>query len=85
MRKSNQPLEYPSAGSVFKRPEGGYASLMIKNSNLMGEHVGDAEVSTKHAGFVVNKKDAKTLHIIVKHFTISTINYLYRHHIYFII
>lgn len=59
LRKSNQPLEYSSAGSIFKRPEGGYASLMIKNSNLMGEHVGDAEVSTKHAGFVVNKKDAK--------------------------
>ena len=59
LRKSNQPLEYPSAGSVFKRPEGGYASLMIKDSNLMGEHVGDAEVSTKHAGFIVNKGDAK--------------------------
>lgn len=58
IRKNNQPLEYPSAGSVFKRPEGGYASLMIKNSNLMGEHVGDAEVSTKHAGFIVNKKNA---------------------------
>lgn len=58
-RKKNQPLEYPSAGSVFKRPEGGYASLMIKNSNLMGEHVGDAEVSTLHAGFIINKGKAK--------------------------
>ena len=59
LRKNNQPLEYPSAGSVFKRPEGGYASLMIKDSNLMGEHVGDAEVSTKHAGFIINKGEAK--------------------------
>ena len=59
IRKNNQPLEYPSAGSVFKRPEGGYASLMIKDSNLMGEHVGDAEISIKHAGFIVNKGDAK--------------------------
>lgn len=58
-RKKNQPLEYPSAGSIFKRPEGGYASLMIKNSNLMGEHFGDAEVSTLHAGFIINKGNAK--------------------------
>lgn len=58
-RKKNQPLEYPSAGSTFKRPEGGYASLMIKNSNLMGEHIGDAEVSTLHAGFIINKGNAK--------------------------
>lgn len=62
-RKKNQPLEYPSAGSVFKRPEGGYASLMIKNSNLMGEHIGDAEVSTLHAGFIVNKGSAKAMDV----------------------
>ena len=59
LRQKNQPLDYPSAGSVFKRPEGGYASLMIKNSNLMGEKIGDAEVSTLHAGFIVNKGKAK--------------------------
>ena len=59
LRQKNQPLDYPSAGSVFKRPEGGYASLMIKNSNLMGERIGDAEVSTLHAGFIVNKGKAK--------------------------
>ena len=58
-RQKKQPLEYPSAGSVFKRPEGGYASLMIKNSNLTGEHIGDAEVSEKHAGFIINKGNAK--------------------------
>lgn len=59
LREKNQPLDYPSAGSVFKRPEGGYASLMIKNSNLMGERIGDAEVSTLHAGFIVNRGKAK--------------------------
>ena len=50
MRASKQPLDYPSAGSVFKRPEGHYASLLIKDSNLAGESVGDAEVSALHTG-----------------------------------
>lgn len=50
LRRNKQPLEWPSAGSTFKRPEGKYAALLIKDSNLMGESVGDAEVSTKHAG-----------------------------------
>ncbi len=49
----------PSAGSFFKRPEGKYAAILIKDSNLTGECVGDAEVSTKHAGFIVNKGEAK--------------------------
>ena len=59
LRKSKQPLEWPSAGSTFKRPEGKYAALLIKDSNLMGECVGDAEISTKHAGFIINKGNAK--------------------------
>ena len=59
LRIKKQPLEWPSAGSVFKRPEGKYASLLIKDCNLMGESVGDAEVSTKHAGFIINKGEAK--------------------------
>ncbi len=59
LRRKKQPLEYPSAGSVFKRPEGKYASLLIKDSNLMGERIGDAEVSTLHAGFIVNRGHAK--------------------------
>lgn len=59
LRKSKQPLEWASAGSTFKRPEGKYAALLIKDSNLMGECVGDAEVSTKHAGFIINKGNAK--------------------------
>lgn len=59
LRRNKQPLEWPSAGSTFKRPEGKYAALLIKDSNLMGESVGDAEVSTKHAGFIINRGNAK--------------------------
>ena len=59
LRRKKQPLDYPSAGSVFKRPEGKYSSLLIKDSNLMGERIGDAEVSTLHAGFIVNIGNAK--------------------------
>lgn len=58
LRKNKQPLEFPSAGSTFKRPEGKYAALLIKDSNLVGESIGDAEVSSKHAGFIINKGNA---------------------------
>ena len=54
-RKSKQPLEYPSAGSTFKRPEGYFAAALIEECGLKGVHVGDACVSEKHSGFVVNK------------------------------
>ncbi|HWL11754.1 MAG TPA: UDP-N-acetylmuramate dehydrogenase [Ureibacillus sp.] len=57
-RESKQPLEYPSAGSVFKRPPGYFAGKLIQDSGLQGKGVGGAEVSTKHAGFIVNKGDA---------------------------
>lgn len=57
-RRSKQPLEFPSAGSTFKRPEGSYASLLIEQCGLKGVHVGDAEVSTKHSGFIINKGNA---------------------------
>lgn len=57
-RRSKQPLEYPSAGSTFKRPDGSYASLLIEQCGLKGVHVGDAEVSTKHSGFIINKGNA---------------------------
>ncbi|MCM1023497.1 MAG: UDP-N-acetylmuramate dehydrogenase [Prevotella sp.] len=57
-RKSKQPLEYPSAGSTFKRPEGSYASLLIEQCGLKGVRVGGAEVSAKHSGFIVNKGNA---------------------------
>ena len=57
-RKNSQPLEYPSAGSTFKRPPEGYAAAHIDECGLKGTAVGDAEVSTKHAGFVINKGNA---------------------------
>ncbi len=65
-RKAKQPLNYPSAGSVFKRPEGSYASKLIDEAGLKGDCVGGACVSEKHAGFIVNKggataKDVKEL------------------------
>ncbi len=53
-RKTKQPLEYPSAGSTFKRPEGSYASLLVDQCGLKGKSVGGAQVSEKHAGFVIN-------------------------------
>lgn len=53
-RKSKQPLEFPSAGSTFKRPEGYFAGALIEECNLKGAAVGGAQVSTKHAGFVIN-------------------------------
>ncbi len=57
-RKDKQPLEYPSAGSTFKRPEGHFAGKLIGDAGLGGFAVGDAEVSTKHNGFVINKGNA---------------------------
>lgn len=53
-RKSKQPLNMPSAGSTFKRPEGYFAGKLIQDAHLQGERVGGAEVSRKHAGFIVN-------------------------------
>ena len=57
-RESKQPLEYPSAGSVFKRPPGNFAGKLIQDSGLQGKGFGGAEVSMKHAGFIVNKNNA---------------------------
>lgn len=57
-RKDKQPLEYPSAGSVFKRPEGYYASKLIEDAGLKGLSVGGAMVSKKHSGFVINTGSA---------------------------
>ena len=53
-RRASQPIEMPSAGSTFKRPEGYFAGTLIEQCGLKGKHVGGAEVSRKHAGFVVN-------------------------------
>ncbi|MBB4826920.1 UDP-N-acetylmuramate dehydrogenase [Sporosarcina luteola] len=71
-RESKQPLEYPSAGSVFKRPPGYFAGKLIQDSGLQGKGVGGAEVSTKHAGFIINKDNAtatdyiKTIEMVKK-------------------
>lgn len=53
-RKDKQPFEYPSAGSVFKRPEGNFAGTLIEQCGLKGKAVGGAQVSRKHAGFIIN-------------------------------
>ena len=57
-RRDKQPLEYPSAGSFFKRPTGYFAGARVEQTGLKGFRVGDAQVSEKHAGFVVNRGNA---------------------------
>ena len=57
-RVSRQPLEYPSAGSTFKRPEGFFAGKLVMDAGLAGFSVGGAQVSEKHCGFVINKGNA---------------------------
>jgi UDP-N-acetylmuramate dehydrogenase len=57
-RKLKQPLEFPSAGSVFKRPEGYFAGALIEKNGFKGVRVGGAQVSVKHAGFIINYENA---------------------------
>ncbi|KZK07064.1 UDP-N-acetylmuramate dehydrogenase [Lactococcus cremoris] len=57
LRESKQPLEYPSCGSVFKRPVGHFAGQLIQEAKLQGQRIGGVEVSKKHAGFMVNVAD----------------------------
>ena len=63
-RVSKQPLEYPSAGSTFKRPEGYFAGKLIQDAGLRGFQVGGAQVSEKHCGFVINKDHATATDIL---------------------
>lgn len=63
-RVSKQPLEYPSAGSTFKRPEGYFAGKLIMDAGLRGYQVGDAQVSEKHCGFVINKGNATAADVL---------------------
>ena len=57
-RREKQPLDYPSSGSTFKRPETGYASQLIEEAGLKGTRIGGAEVSQKHSGFIINANNA---------------------------
>lgn len=68
-RKEKQPLEFPSAGSTFKRPEGYFAGAIIEDCNLKGYTIGGAQVSEKHAGFVINRGGATSADILnlIKH------------------
>ena len=63
-RVTKQPLEYPSAGSTFKRPEGYFAGKLIEDAGLRGYRVGDAQVSEKHCGFVVNRGKATCAEVL---------------------
>ncbi len=63
-RKAGQPLEYPSAGSVFKRPAGNFAGTLIEQCGLKGLTVGGAQVSEKHAGFIINRGGATAADIL---------------------
>lgn len=63
-RKSKQPLEFPSAGSTFKRPDGAYAAALIEECGLKGHQIGFAQVSEKHSGFIVNKGGASAADVL---------------------
>lgn len=63
-RRDKQPLEYPSAGSIFKRPENNFAGALIEKCGLKGFHIGGACVSEKHAGFIINTGNATTFDIL---------------------
>ena len=63
-RKEKQPIEYPSAGSTFKRGDGFITAMLIDQCGLKGYQIGGAEVSTKHAGFIINKENATTKDIL---------------------
>ncbi len=63
-RKSKQPLEYPNAGSIFKRPEGHFTGALIEKCGLKGASCGGAAVSEKHSGFIINKGGAKAQDVI---------------------
>ncbi|MGI6037833.1 MAG: UDP-N-acetylmuramate dehydrogenase [Limnochordia bacterium] len=69
LRKAKQPLDWPSAGSTFKRPPDNYAGALIEKAGLKGARIGDAQVSNRHAGFIINKGHATAQDVIqlIKH------------------
>ncbi len=72
-RVAKQPLEYPSAGSTFKRPEGYFAGKLIMDAGLRGFSVGDAQVSEKHCGFVINRGNATAADVMALVSQVQTI------------
>lgn len=64
-RRAKQPLEYPSAGSTFKRPEGHFAGALIEQCGLKGASIGGAQVSEKHAGFIINTGNASSSDLLM--------------------
>lgn len=77
-RREKQPLEYPSAGSTFKRPEGFFAAKLIEDSGLKGASIGGAQVSEKHSGFIINKGNATAKDILdLIHFVQKTVKSKY--------
>ena len=64
-RNAKQPVQYPSAGSTFKRPEGFFAGKLIEDAGLKGVSVGGAQVSTLHSGFIINKGGATATDILL--------------------
>ena len=63
-RAEKQPLQYPSAGSTFKRPQGYFAGKLIMDAGLSGYRIGGAQVSEKHCGFVINRQDATAAEVL---------------------
>ena len=63
-RREKQPLNYPSSGSVFKRPKGNFAGKLIQDCGLMGTKIGGAQVSNKHCGFIINTGNATASDVI---------------------
>ena len=74
-RVTKQPLEYPSAGSTFKRPEGYFAGKLIEDAGLRGFQVGGAQVSEKHCGFVINRDHATAADIMELMRQVQTVSY----------
>jgi len=75
-RRQSQPLEYPSVGSIFKRPKGHYTGKLIEDCNLKGYSIGGAQVSEKHAGFIVNTGEATSQDVLdlIEHITTEVWN-----------